>query len=173
MTQRSLPDTVRERTVPDVLAARAAQTPERIALIAPSLVAAGEVRFSYGGLRRQAGRMASVLAAAGVGEGDRVGILLDNYGGAEAHVVYHAAHWLGAINVPLNTRYVRRELAYVLEFIEPAALVFAAQFAELLGDLGESLGGAALIEVADEPRLGASFAAAMDAAGPEPARTPR
>lgn len=172
MTQRSLPDTVRERTIPDVLAARAAQTPERIALIAPSLVAGGEVRFSYAGLRRQAGRMAAVLAAAGVRKGDRVGILLDNNGGAEAHVVYHAAHLLGAINVPLNTRYVRRELAYVLEFIEPAALVFTPQFADLLGDLRESLGGTALIEVADEPRLGASFAAAMEAAGSEPARTP-
>ena len=172
MTQRSLPAAVRERTVPDVLAARAAQTPERIALIAPSLVAAGEVRLGYAALRGRAGRLAAALAAAGVGKGDRVGILLDNAAGAEAHVTYHAAHWLGAINVPLNTRYVRRELAYVLEFIEPAAVVFAPQFAGLLGELRGSLEGVALIEVAEEPSLGTSFAAAMDAAGDDPPRTP-
>ena len=66
-----------------------------------------------------------MLAAAGVGHGDRVGILLDNDGAVEAHVAYHASHLLGAINVPLNTRYVARELEYVLGFIEPAAVVFA------------------------------------------------
>ena len=69
--------------------------------------------------------MAACCAAAGVGPGDRVGILLDNDGAIEAHVTYHASHLLGAINVPLNTRYVARELEYVLGFIEPAAVVFA------------------------------------------------
>ena len=53
---------------------------------------------------------ASVLSAAGVGRGDRVAILLANEAGAEAHTAYHASHRLGAINVPLNTRYVEREL---------------------------------------------------------------
>ena len=88
MTQRSLPAAVRERTVPDVLAARAAQTPERIALIAPSLVAAGEVRLGYGALRGRAGRLAAGLAAVGVGKGDRVGIWAPNV--AEWTLNHHA-----------------------------------------------------------------------------------
>jgi acyl-CoA synthetase (AMP-forming)/AMP-acid ligase II len=167
MTILELPPSVTERTVPALLDARAAELGDHVALIAHSLVSGGERRLTYADLRDAADRLAGVLAAAGVGPGDRVGILLDNDGAVEAHTVYHASHRLGAINVPLNTRYVERELGQVLEFIEPAAVVFAPAFAELLGRLRPSLGGAALLEAtADAPRLGASLAAAMDAATP-------
>lgn len=172
MKRFTLPASVRERTVPDVLAARAAETPDRSALIAPSLLAGGEVRLDYATLRDQARRLAAALAAVGVGKGDRVGILLDNTGGAEAHVTYHAAHWLGAINVPLNARYVPRELTYVLDFIQPAALVFAPQFADLVHNVRGSLKGVALIEAAAESRLGTALGAAMDAAGDDQPRAP-
>ncbi|MCW2995036.1 MAG: acyl--CoA ligase, partial [Conexibacter sp.] len=107
-----------------------------------------------------------------VGPGDRVGILLDNDGAIEAHVAYHAAHRLGAISVPLNTRYVHRELAYVLAFVAPRAIVFAGAFAPLLGRLREALNDAILLEVADAPALGASFADALDAGDPDHLRTP-
>jgi len=167
MTQLELPSSITERTVPAVLDAQADRIPDRTALIADSLVAGGESRLSYAELRDGADRLAAVLAAAGVGRGDRVGILLDNDGAIEAHLTYHASHRLGAINVPLNTHYVERELAYVLEFIEPGAVVFGPAFADLLTRLRRCTGRAALIEVAAEPRLGASFAASM--AGAEPA----
>jgi acyl-CoA synthetase (AMP-forming)/AMP-acid ligase II len=142
-----LPADVAERTVPDLLDARAAQVPERIALIAPSALAGGEVRLTYSELRAQAGQLAAVLAERGVGKGERVALLATNDAAAELHVAYHAAHRLGAINVPLNTRYVRRELAYVLEFIEPAAVIFEERFAPLLAQLSEALGGATLLSL--------------------------
>jgi acyl-CoA synthetase (AMP-forming)/AMP-acid ligase II len=172
MIRQPLPASVTERTVRDVLDAQAASVPGRTALIAPSLVTGAEARLSYAALRDGAVRIAGVLAAAGVGKGDRVGILLDNDGAAEAHLVYHASHRLGAINVPLNARYVARELAYALEFIEPAAVVFGAKFASLLGELRGSLGGALLLEIAHEPRLGRSYAELVAAAPPPPEPAP-
>ena len=167
MTTLELPPTITERTVPALLDARADQIGHRTALIAHSLVSGGERRMTYAELRDAADRLAGVLAAAGVKRGDRVGILLDNDGAIEAHVTYHASHRLGAINVPLNTRYVERELAEVLAFAAPAAIVFAPKFAELLGRLRGVARRRALFEAtAAEPRLGGSLAAALAAATP-------
>ena len=172
MRRAPLPASVAERTVRDVLDARAAVTPDRTALIAPSLVAGTEVRLDYAALRRDAGALAGALAVAGVGKGDRVAILLDNDGAAEAHTAYHASHRLGAVNVPLNTRYVARELAYALEFVKPAAVVFGGQFAPLLSELGDALGDALLLEVAAAPRFGRSYADAVAAVRDEPEPAP-
>jgi acyl-CoA synthetase (AMP-forming)/AMP-acid ligase II len=171
MTFLELPPSITERTVPALLDARAAQRTDHVALIAHSLLTGGERRLTYGDLREAADRLAGALDAVGVGPGDRVGILLDNDGAVEAHITYHASHRLGAINVPLNTRYDERELGEVLEFIAPSAVVFAPAFAELLGRLRSSLGGAALLEATTAaPKLGASLAAAMEAATPIAAR---
>jgi acyl-CoA synthetase (AMP-forming)/AMP-acid ligase II len=160
-----------EGTVPELLARRVELRGQATALIAPSLLAADaagreETFLTYAELHERAARMAGVLREAGVGRGDRVGILLDNDGAVEAHVTYHASHMLGAINVPLNTRYVVRELEYVLGFIEPAAVVFAPAFAEKLGELGGALGAAALFEAG--PALGGL----LDAAAPLRERAP-
>lgn len=167
-----------ERTVAELLASRVALRGEATALIAPSLLAAdaggrAETSVTYAELGGRAARMASVLRAAGVGPGDRVGILLDNDGAIEAATTYHATHLLGAINVPLNTRYVARELEYVLDFIEPAAVVFSAAHAERLATLGEALGDAALLEAGAGPAavgrpLGELLAAAAPLADPAP-----
>jgi acyl-CoA synthetase (AMP-forming)/AMP-acid ligase II len=167
MTTLELPSTITERTVPALLDARADRIGDHTALIAHSLLSGGERRLTYAELREAAERLAGALAAAGVQPGDRVGILLDNDGAIEAHITYHASHRLGAINVPLNTRYVERELGQVLEFIEPAAIVFAPRFAELLGHLESSTRGAVLLEATQQPpRLGTSLAAALHAATP-------
>jgi fatty-acyl-CoA synthase len=99
MSETVLPASYSERTVPDVLDAQAARVPDRTALIADSLLEGPETRISYLELRDRAARLSSALAQAGVGHGDRVGILLDNHAGIEAHVSYHAAHRVGAVNV--------------------------------------------------------------------------
>jgi acyl-CoA synthetase (AMP-forming)/AMP-acid ligase II len=174
MFARQLPASVAHRTVPDVLDSVAVRRADHVALIAPSLLAGGaEVAVTYAELRERAVRLSAALAAGGVGRGDRVGILIDNEGAVEAHVAYHAAHRLGAISVPLNTRYVRREMAYVLEFVAPAAVVFAPAFAALLRECAGALGDALLLEAAaDEPVLGASLAAAIAGGDPAHPRTP-
>ena len=168
MTVLRLPGDIRERTVRDVLDERAVSRAGHVALIAPSLVHGGTVELTYAELQAAAGELAAVFAAAGVGKGDRVAIMLDNHGAAEAHIAYHASHRVGAINVPINARYVPRELRYVLGFVEPAAIVFAGRFAPVLGGLDDVLAGAVRLEIADEPALGTAYAAAIAAAADDP-----
>jgi acyl-CoA synthetase (AMP-forming)/AMP-acid ligase II len=145
-----LPSTVAERTVPQLLDAAVREAPERTALIAHSLLAGGtEVEVTFAQLAQSARRLAAVLQARGVQRGARVIIMLANTASVEAHVAYHAAHHLGAIAVPVNTLYVGRELAYVLGFAEPAAVVFAPEFAELVAAALPDGAEPALLEVSD------------------------
>ncbi|MFC7658810.1 AMP-binding protein [Pseudonocardia benzenivorans] len=133
-----------EETVPELLASRVAVVGDTTALIAPSLVRGDEIAWTYRELADRVAVAAGALAAAGVGPGDRVGVLVDNDGAAEAHVAYHAVHRLGAICVPLNTRYVARELAYVLGFVTPAAIVHGPRFRPLLEQVAQ---GEVLLDV--------------------------
>jgi acyl-CoA synthetase (AMP-forming)/AMP-acid ligase II len=172
---RRLPPEIRERTVRSVLDARATEIGSRTALIAHSLRDGGELRLDYATLREQSRRVAGALAAAGAGKGDRVGIMLGNDAAIEAHLTYHASHWLGAINIPLNNRYVARELAYVLEFVEPTVVVFASAFAPVVQAVASSLAGVTLLEVtpgAEPTRLGESFAVAVERAADVPDPSP-
>jgi O-succinylbenzoic acid--CoA ligase len=91
---------------PDWLRQRAHLTPDRLALIA------GDARWSFRELDRRATEMALNLRARGVGEGDRVGLLLKN--GAPFVVLVHALSRLGAVAVPLNTRLAPAELRWQL-----------------------------------------------------------
>ncbi len=158
-----------ERTVPQLLTAAAGERPGHVALVAHSLIEGGEVSLTYGELAERAARLAAALAGGGVGAGDRVAIMLTNAGSAEAHVAYHATHHLGAINVPINTFYVERELQYALSFIQPAAVVFGSEFAALVSASIDSDAPPFLVEVTREPELGQRFDALVEAATAEPA----
>jgi acyl-CoA synthetase (AMP-forming)/AMP-acid ligase II len=155
-----LPDAITARTVPAALQAAVDAAPDRPALIAHSLLSGGEVTLTWAQLAHRARRLAAVLAQRGVSRGDRVAIMLANDGAIEAHTTYHAVHHLGAINVPVNTLYVGRELEYAMGFITPTAVVFASEFAPLVR---EHAGDAALLEVAADPVLGAPLGALLDA----------
>jgi acyl-CoA synthetase (AMP-forming)/AMP-acid ligase II len=159
-----LPATVSARTVPQLLAEAVAAAPGRAATIARSLIEGGEVVISYAELAQRAARMAAVLGERGVERGDRVLLLVANDGAAEAHVAYHAVHRLGAINVPVNTFYVARELRYAIEAIQPAAIVFAPAFAGLVREAGGEAPSRALLELtAGRPQLGEALGRALDA----------
>jgi acyl-CoA synthetase (AMP-forming)/AMP-acid ligase II len=161
MPLEPLPAQVRERTVRDLIERCARERRDHAALVAASHLEGGETSLSYGELNSRAARLAESLSELGVGRGDRVAILLDPEGALESHIAYHASHKLGAINVPLNTRYVTRELGYVLGFCKPAAVIFSPRFAEVLGELSEQLDDAVLIEAAARPRAGESLAGAV------------
>jgi acyl-CoA synthetase (AMP-forming)/AMP-acid ligase II len=168
MALEPLPPEVSARTIPALLEQARREAPDRVALVAGHHVH-GELALTYAELADRAARLAAVLAERGVGPGDRVGILLDADAAADAHVAYHAAHHLGAIAVPLNSRYVARELRYVLEFARPAALVFGAPFAEALEQLRASIEGTRLLEAAADPALGEPLEDLVEAAAPVPA----
>ncbi|MGK5552131.1 AMP-binding protein [Actinomadura kijaniata] len=88
-----------------------------------ALVAAGgpEARLTYAGLDARANRAAHHLAAAGVGPGDRVGVLSHNR--AEWLETMIACFKLRAAPVNVNHRYVADELTYLLGDAGCVALV--------------------------------------------------
>lgn len=95
--------------LPDWLAARAASSPDGLALscAGPTLEPA---RFTYADLHVAASAVARRLAALDVVPGDRVALLLRNR--AEFAALVHAAPRLQVVLVPLNTRLTPAELAW-------------------------------------------------------------
>ncbi len=108
------------RTLPALLDALADSAPEREFLVS------GERRWRYGAFREETARLAAGLAAAGVGRGDRVGLLMGNC--AEWLAVMFAALSLGARVVAINTWFRGRELAHVLDRSDIRLLVSADRY---------------------------------------------
>ncbi len=88
--------------------------PERVAL-------AGHRRLTYATLEARANRLASALAARGVGPGDHVGLYL--YNCAEFIEAVLAAFKLRAVPININYRYVEDELSFLLQNADCVALV--------------------------------------------------
>jgi long-chain acyl-CoA synthetase len=101
--------------------------------------------LSYAALDAASARVAGLLAARGVGAGDRVGIMLPNVPYFPA--VYYGILRRGAVAVPMNILLKGRETAFYLK--DPGAkVVFAwADFAEH-AHTGAAAAGAECIEVA-------------------------
>ncbi len=78
-------------------------------------------RVTFGELADDSNRLANVLRARGVGEGDRVGIALPQR--PETAVAHIAIYKLGAIAVPLSTRFGPDALAVRLDDAEPAVVL--------------------------------------------------
>ena len=119
------------RTVPELLDRVARDAPDRVALIAASQGNIDCLRHTtYAEMADTARRVAGGLEGLGARQGDRIGILLDTTSATETHISYHAAHRLGAINVPLNTRYVHRELASALSLARVGFIIYDDRFSE-------------------------------------------
>lgn len=95
----------------------------------------GDRRMTYAGLEAASDRVAGALAAAGVAQGDRVGLLLGNR--AEIVTAWVACIRLGAIAVPLNTREQKPELTYVLGNCGAKAVIFEDELADRLPDAAD------------------------------------
>jgi fatty-acyl-CoA synthase len=105
-------------------ARRARMAPQRRALVQDG------VTVTYGELDLLVARVAHGLRAAGVRRGDRVAFLGLN--SVELVVTLFATARLGAVFLPLNTRLAAPELAFILEDSEPALLVWAAGFDDVV-----------------------------------------
>jgi 3-oxocholest-4-en-26-oate---CoA ligase len=84
-------------------------------------VVSGDVRLTYAELDERANRLAHVLASAGVGAGDGVGLVLRN--GHEYLEGMLAAFKLRALPVNVNYRYTADELAYLFTDADVAAII--------------------------------------------------
>lgn len=95
------------RSVPEVLARRAADQPDKL------LVSCGGAERTYGAMAEVAEQRAGALAALGVGPGDRVAVLTANR--IEMVELFFGCARLGAVQVPINTflkgEFLRYQLA--------------------------------------------------------------
>lgn len=95
---------------------------------------------TYGQLRARAQSLAHAFHVAGARPGDRVLVHLPNRG--EIFEVYFACAYAGLTVVPTNFRFRSRELALVLEDVEPAVIVTESNLggivAEAVAEAGHS-----------------------------------
>ena len=91
-------------TVPDFLRRSAERYPDQVATVFLG------ARLTYHELKEQVDRFAAGLADLGVGQGDRVAILLPNC--PQTIIAYYATLSLGAVAVLTNPLYVERELIH-------------------------------------------------------------
>lgn len=115
--------------MPDLIAQRARLSPGRIALEEVALEeVSGRRSLTYAELDERAGRAAALLAAHGVGRGDRVAILCR--GRIAFFEILFACAKAGAILVPLNWRMPPAELDQLLTDCTPKLLFHGAEDAE-------------------------------------------
>lgn len=115
----------------DLFETVAATVPERIA------VQSNRLTLTFAELDARATRLASGLAARGIGHGDTVGLYLTNC--AEHLVAYIAAVKLGAVPFNVNYRYGAEELAYLFGNAGAAALIHNAEFGPMVAALAPRL----------------------------------
>ncbi len=114
----------------DLLSKRAELTPERIAIVE---METGK-RFTYAELNERANRLANFMRdELGVRPGDRVSILAKN------SIVYidlfYGLPKIGAIFAPFNWRLTARELAYMVNDLEPKVLIVEPEFVPVVDEM--------------------------------------
>jgi HIP---CoA ligase len=107
-------------TVPGLLEAAAGRYREALAVVA------GDLRLTYPDLAEQANRAAAALVAAGVQPGDTVAVWAPN--SVDWIVAMLGIAAAGAVLVPVNTRFLGPEAAYVLNRSRTSVLVTVEQF---------------------------------------------
>jgi len=143
--------------------------PESLAVV--DLAKGGAGRLTYRQLNRRANRLARWLRdTAGVGAGDRVGLLALN--GVEYLDAFFACGKLGAILTPFNWRSHWRELVHLIHQTTPRVLLFSGEFADAVRLLRpECPSLTQLLHLDGEPVAGSlDYAAALASASDEPVR---
>ena len=133
----------------------------------------GERRLTYAGLDERVNRLADHLAAAGVGEGDTVGLHLTN--STEYLEGMFAAFKLRAIPINVNYRYVERELAHLYDDAAISALVYHRQFAPRVAAVAPTVKALLMVDdgAGPDPAPGSTdYDAALAAASPGRPATP-
>jgi acetyl-CoA synthetase len=110
---------------------------DRVALIHEDYGAREPVRLTFRALRALSDRLALVLAARGVGPGDRVAVLMPQR--PETALAHLAIYKRGAIAVPLTVLFRHDALQYRLEDSGARAIVTEASQLDLLAELRPSL----------------------------------
>jgi crotonobetaine/carnitine-CoA ligase len=121
-----------DQVLPHLIARRAAETPDRLAIQCVDGTAQ-----TYGELHRENMRWAAAYRRAGVGPGDHVASMVVH--SFESYAVWLGLSWLRAIEVPANTGYRGAMLAYLVENSEARLLVISATFCDRLAEVADRL----------------------------------
>jgi long-chain acyl-CoA synthetase len=100
-------------------------------------VICGDESLTYGQLMENMAEWAEKLMNLGIGRGDRVALLMHN--SLELVQLYLACFRLGAIAVPINTRYQKPELLYALKQSGSKILMARKEFSALIQDISDSV----------------------------------
>ncbi|MBU9518081.1 acyl-CoA synthetase [Burkholderia multivorans] len=121
----------------------------------------GDVRRTWAETYARARRLASALAAAGVGRGETVAALLPNIPAmVEAHFGVPMA---GAVLNTINTRLDAASVLFMLRHGEAKVLIVDTEYADIVQRAAQELPGLKLVSVADAmPADPARFAGAID-----------
>lgn len=85
----------------------------------------GAEQIAYSQLLDMVRRLAGGLKRAGLEEGARIAVLLDN--SLEWMVAYYASQWMGAVFAPLDLRLTAHEIAAILADLQPQAAIVGSQ----------------------------------------------
>lgn len=89
-------------------------------------IVASDGRLTYAELGRDVAALRAALVASGIGHGDHVGLCLGN--GVRWMTLFLALGSIGAVTVPINTRFRGEEMAYALRQSRVKALFIADRF---------------------------------------------
>ena len=110
----------RPQSVVELLENTVRQFPDRLGFIC------GDRRLTYGRFDKMVDRVAAGLEGAGIGRGDHVAVLLGTQ--IEFPITFFALMKLGAVIVPLNTRFKGEELAYEINDSESRLLIVDEEY---------------------------------------------
>ena len=117
-------------------------------------------RLTYAEATDRARRLATALAAAGVGHGDRVAQLADP--SIEHALAFYGVQTLGAIDATLHVRESVNVIREMVADLEPSALLFDAAYAELAGRIQEADPGIDCYVEYGDGAGGTDFATALE-----------
>jgi carnitine-CoA ligase len=128
-------------------------------------------QLTFADVHRLTAGYAQALRDRGVGPGDRVAVLLDNE--AAFPLTWLALSLLGAVTVPVNTRYQTADAGHVLRTCRASAIVAGGRFEPLLARLPADLPALRLTILAAEISATAdrTRVRAPDFGDPDPAAT--
>ncbi len=107
-------------------------------------------RFTYRQLLELAKKAAGSLQALGIRKGDHVGILMGN----DEHwlSLFYGAALMGAVTVPVNTRFKSAEIAFCLKQADCKLLIYADRFLNIdFGAMIRETGFAHAVEISELP----------------------
>ena len=115
----------------DLVRGQAESNPDRAAILF------GDRSISYGELYEDVDRAARMLLGLGIQSGDRLGLMFPNR--PEMLFLYFACFRIGAIVVPVNTRYRRSEIEYALDHSECRLLIVDNCFCSTVEGLDQTV----------------------------------